>query len=86
MLKAEPMAVNETAIEGPFDEDLEFGEGEHRNGRLPALPDVAFGLWLQFNEGVAEKSAYHIAIEFPTQHQHVRWTPIVRQPEPSFKV
>ena len=32
MLEAEPMLVDETAIKGPFDENLQFAQAEHRDG------------------------------------------------------
>ena len=70
ILEAKPVAIAEAAIEGPFDQDFEFAQAEHRDGGLPALPDKAMRLGSNFVEGIAEKSGDQGPIQFPSHHQH----------------
>ena len=46
MLEAKPLRVDEAAIEDPLNEDFQFAQAEHRDGALPASPDIALGLRL----------------------------------------
>jgi hypothetical protein len=62
--------VDETSIENPPDQNLQIAKTEHGNGALPAEPDVAEPLRLQFVVGVAEKAAGQRPIELSLQGNH----------------
>src|SRR5271168_355724 len=70
ILEAEPLLVDKIAIEGPFDQNFQFAQPEHRNCALPALPDMALRLRLQLHEGIAEKSACQGPVKLSLQHHH----------------
>ena len=53
-----------------FTRKLQIGHAQHRNGALPADPDIALGLWPYLDESVAEEPACHCPIEFSSQGDH----------------
>jgi len=69
-IEAEQVPVDETSVESPLDQNLQLAKAEHRNGALPAEPDEAAALRLQFVEGVAEKALGEIPVKFSAQADH----------------
>ena len=67
---AEKVQLDETAVKGPLDQNSQLAHPEHGNSALPAVPDVARGLGLQFVVRVAQKAPDQIPIEFSAQGDH----------------
>src|SRR5258707_4208731 len=70
MIESKNVAVNEAPVESLLDQNFQFTHAEHRNGALPADPDVILPLRLQVYKGVAEEPACHCPIEFSPQRDH----------------
>jgi hypothetical protein len=70
IIEAEYVPVDETSIESPPEQTLQFAKAEHGDGALPANPYEAASLRQQSVIGVAEKTAGAIPIEFPEQGDH----------------
>src|SRR5438874_13025020 len=70
MFEPKNVAVDETSIERLLYQKLQIAHAQHRNGALPADPDIALRLWLHLHDGVAEESACHCPIEFSPHSDH----------------
>src|SRR4051794_1219072 len=70
MLEPEPLRIDEATVEGSANQNRQFAQAEHRNGTLPALPDIAAGLRLNLVEGVTEKSRRVGAVDRAPKDQH----------------
>lgn len=67
LIKAEYLGVDETSVEDPLHQDLQFGEPEQGDRAFPG-PDVAFALRSQL--GIAKKAGGRAAVEFAPQGNH----------------
>src|SRR6266446_1509738 len=70
MVEPKNVAVNEAPVESLPDQNLQVAHAQHRNGALPADPDVAVCVWSHLDEGVAEKPACHCPIESSPHSDH----------------
>src|ERR1700730_8407276 len=70
MVESENVAVDEAAVERFLDQDFQVAHAEHRNGALPADPDIGLCLWPHLHEGIAEEAACHCPMESSPNSDH----------------
>src|SRR5438046_7466058 len=64
VFESKNVAVNEAPVERLFDQNYQIAHAQHRNGALPADPDVVLCLRSHFNKGIVKEPACYCPIEF----------------------